>query len=133
MSLGIFRKNMNLGLLILRMGIGGMFMFHGYGKLVGGPDVWARVGGAMANFGIDFIPAFWGLCAGLAEFGGGLCIMLGIFFQPVCMFLLFVMIVASTKHLTQGDGLKVASHAIEAAILFLSLIFIGPGEKRFGK
>ena len=31
-------------------------------------------------------------------------------------------------HLGKGDGLMGASHAIEAGILFLSLILIGPGR-----
>jgi putative oxidoreductase len=31
-------------------------------------------------------------------------------------------------HLSKGDGLSVASHAIENGIVFFSLIFIGPGR-----
>ena len=40
------------------------------------------------------------------------------------------MIVASTRHLVAGDGFGKSSHAIEAAILFLSLLWIGPGRYR---
>jgi putative oxidoreductase len=38
------------------------------------------------------------------------------------------MIVATSMHLSSGQGLGVASHAIEDGIVFLSLILIGPGK-----
>jgi len=128
MCLEFLDKYRHLGFLILRLGIGGMFMFHGYGKLFGGPELWAKVGGAMANVGITFAPEFFGLLAALSEFGGGLCLILGLFFRPACFFMFFTMLIASITHLAKGDGLNGASHAMEAGILFLSLMFIGPGR-----
>jgi len=65
--------------------------------------------------------------AAATEFGGGLCFILGLFFRPACFFLFSVMVVAASMHLSQGDGLKVASHAIELGIVFLGFLFIGPG------
>ena len=126
-------KKSGLGLLILRVGIGAMFMTHGYGKLVGGPEMWGKVGGAVSNFGIHFAPTFFGLMAALSEFGGGLCLILGLFFRPACFFMLCTMIVASTHHFVSGDGLQVASHAIEDGIVFLSLMLIGPGQWSLNK
>ena len=41
--------------------------------------------------------------------------------------MLLTMTVAAAMHLGKGDGLKGASHAIEAGVVFLSLILIGPG------
>jgi putative oxidoreductase len=38
------------------------------------------------------------------------------------------MVVATTMHLTRGDGIGVASHAIEAGIVFFSLVLIGAGN-----
>ena len=124
---GFLERKRDWGFLILRVGIGLMFMYHGYGKLFGGPEVWAKVGGAMSHLGIGGGYTVFGLMAALAEFGGGLLLILGLFFRPACFFLLFTMFVASVMHLSVGDGLKGASHAIEAGILFLSLMFIGPG------
>ncbi len=123
-------KQRDLGLLVLRVGIGGMFVAHGVPKLIGGPKRWIKVGEAMANLGIDFAPAFWGLAAGLAETAGGLLLAVGFAFRPACAALLFTMIVASIRHLTDGDGFGKSSHAIESAILFLSLLWIGPGRYR---
>jgi len=128
MYLEFLDKFRPIGFLILRIGIGGMFMFHGYGKLFAGPEVWAKVGGAMANLGITFAPQFWGLLAALSEFGGGFCLILGLFFRPACFFMFLTMLIATITHLSKGDGLNGASHALEAGILFLSLMLIGPGN-----
>lgn len=116
------------GLLVLRLGFGVMFIYHGFPKIVGGPDVWTQLGGAMANFGITFAPAFWGFMAAVAEFCGALCLLAGFLMRPACALLVINMTVAATMHLAHGDGVGVASHAIEDGIVFLSLLLIGPGK-----
>lgn len=116
------------GLLLLRVGIGLMFMAHGWPKLSGGPGVWTRLGGAMATFGIDFAPAAWGLLAAVSEFGGGLLLATGLFFRHASAALLATMLVAASMHLGRGDPFSKTSHSIEAAILFASLLWIGPGR-----
>jgi len=116
------------GLLILRLGLGAMFMWHGLPKLLGGPELWAMVGGALGNFGVTFAPTFWGLLAALSEFGGGLLLILGLAVRPAALAMAGTMVVASTMHLANGEGLKGASHAIEVGIVFVALIFIGAGR-----
>jgi putative oxidoreductase len=127
MCFQIFEKFSPLGFLILRIGIGSMFVYHGYGKLVGGEEVFIKLGSSLSYFGIHFGHKFFGLMAALSEFVGGICLILGLFFRPACFFLFATMVVAANMHLAKGDGIKGASHAIEAGILFLSLMFIGPG------
>ena len=54
----------DLGLLILRVGFGlSFFWYHGYPKLAGGPETWARIGDAVSNIGITFAHPAWGLAA----------------------------------------------------------------------
>src|SRR3972149_8165914 len=118
----------DIGLLILRLGVGAMCMVHGVPKIIAGPELWAKVGGAMGNFCIHFWPTFWGFMAALSESGGGLLMILGLFFRPAMAFMFITMTVAATHHLASGDGIQKASHAIEAGSLFLSLIFIGSGK-----
>jgi len=118
----------DLGLLLLRVGIGAMFMSHGVPKLLSGPTQWASLGHATRAFGLDFAPTFFGFMAGVAEAGGGLCLALGVLFRPALSLLLSTMVVATAHHLDSGDGLGRASHAIEAAILFAALLLIGPGR-----
>jgi len=131
--LKFFKTYPDLGLLILRVGIGAMFMVHGYPKISGGPEKWTQLGSVMGMFGIKMVPQFWGFLASLAEFGGGFCLILGVLFRPACFLMLGAMAVAASMHLGQGDGLSVASHAIEAGIVFLSLLVIGPGKYALGK
>lgn len=121
-------KNRDLGLLILRLGIGGMFIFHGYPKLMAGPEKWERLGASMAYLGINFFPVFWGFMASFAESVGGLFIIFGWYFRVSNSLLLLTMCVAAFQHLAKGEGLGRASHAIEAGVVFLALIFIGPGR-----
>lgn len=121
-------KFRNLGLLILRIGLGVMFILHGYPKMFGGPEVWTEVGTAAQYVGLDFAPMFFGFMAGVTEFFGGIFLILGLFFSPSVIFLMIVMIVATFKHLKTGDGFGHYSHSIEMAIVFLSLFFMGPGK-----
>ena len=121
-------KYRDAGLLILRIGIGIMFVFHGYPKLIAGPETWAMIGGSMKVLGIGFAQTAWGFMAALSECAGGILLILGFFARPACFFLLSTMIVATMMHIGKGDSFLKYSHAMESAILFLSLILIGPGK-----
>ncbi|MHC4181956.1 MAG: DoxX family protein [Planctomycetota bacterium] len=121
-------KYSDIGLLILRVGIGIMFMGHGLPKLIAGPDKWLILGGTMNALGVDFSPMAWGFMAAFSEFAGGMLLALGFFTRPACFFLLTTMIVATSMHISKGDPFLKYSHAMEAGILFLSMVFIGPGK-----
>lgn len=118
----------SLGLLVLRIGIGLAFMLHGWPKLAGGAEYWEAVGKAMEVVGIAYAPAFWGFLAGFAETVGGLLLVLGLCWRPACLMLLATMLIATANHINGGDSFNDYSHALEAAILFFALFFIGPGK-----
>ncbi|MCB9234705.1 MAG: DoxX family protein [Bacteroidia bacterium] len=118
----------DFGLLIMRLGLGALFVMFGYPKLFGGPDTWARLGKAMSHIGIDFLPHFWGFMAGFTELVGGVLIGLGLLFRPALTLLIVTMVVAAASHFGKGEGIGGASHAIEAGIVFISLFLIGPGK-----
>lgn len=121
-------KSRDIGLFILRLGLGSMFIYHGYPKITGGASVWSGLGMAIGNLGITFVPVFWGFMAAFSEFFGGICLILGLFFRPACALMFFTMSVAVLMHLKNGDGFSAASHAVECGIVFFSLIFTGPGS-----
>jgi putative oxidoreductase len=123
-NLGNYR---NLGLLVIRVGLGVMFMYHGYPKLLGGPDKWEAIGNSTKYVGIHFLPAFWGLMAGCAETFGGFLLVIGLAFRPACIFILCTLIVAIALSYSKG-GLGDASHAIEDAVVFAGLLFVRPGK-----
>ena len=126
--LPFFDRYRDHALLVLRAGFGIMFMLHGWPKITGGPEKWAGIGGAMSNFGITFAPTFWGLMASLAEFVGGLLLVLGLLTRPACLALIMTMIVAATMHITKGDDFPKISHPIESGIVFLGLLGLGAGR-----
>lgn len=120
-------RRFDLGLLVLRLGFGlGFVWFHGWGKIVGGPERWAGIGGAMGNFGITFGAQWWGLAAALAETAGALCIAAGFLFRPMGVALAFVMMTATVNHVVTGQGTP--AHAFKNAWVFLGLAIMGPGR-----
>ncbi|MBD3297991.1 MAG: DoxX family membrane protein [candidate division Zixibacteria bacterium] len=124
----------DLGLLVLRLGIGlSMLIFHGWGKLSGGPERWEGVGSQMANLGIDFFPVFWGFMAAFSEFFGSALLVLGVFFRPAALLLIGTMVVAAIRHLSlpagePGSGFSGASHALEFLTVYVALFLSGPGR-----
>ncbi len=130
MLLKFLAKYRDAGLLVLRIGLGIAFLIHGLPKLTGGPKVWKAVGAAMGNLGIDQFPEMWGLLAAVTEGIGGVLLVLGAFYRPVCLLLTFTMIVA-TCQLTIGTDkpdFKNYSHPLKMAVVFFGLAFIGPGK-----
>ena len=116
-------------LFILRLGMGLMFFLHGYPKLLGGVERWQGLGAyGMGSIGIHFLPVFWGFMAAFSECIGGLMIVLGIQTRNFSLLLLITMVVAAASHLKGGDGVMGASHAIEAAFVFLFLFLSGSGK-----
>ncbi len=122
-------KYSDAGILFLRIGIGFAFIFvHGWGKIMGGPELWGKLGGSMANMGITFAPVFWGFMASLAEFGGGILILLGLFTRPASAFLAFTMLVAFMQHTSKLDPWNRAIYPMEMFAVFMALLFIGAGK-----
>ena len=125
----MFNKfNTDYGILIIRLGIGSMFMLHGYPKMAGGPEIWKGIGESMANIHITFAPTFWGFMASFAELVGGFCLVIGFLFRPALAMLIFTMFIAFLMHYKNGDGFNGYNHALECAIIFLGLFISGPGK-----
>jgi putative oxidoreductase len=124
----------DFGLLVLRLGAGlSLLLFHGYGKISGGPELWAKVGASMENLGIGFAPEVWGFCAAFAEFFGSLLVVLGIAVRPAAAIVAFTMLVAALRHLSlpadnPSSGWSGASHAIELFAVFVALLLTGSGR-----
>jgi putative oxidoreductase len=117
----------NIGLLIIRIGLGIMFIYHGFPKITGGPAQWEQLGGAMNFLGIGFFPAFWGFMAAATEFIGGFLLIIGWQFRVVSILQVLNLVVAAAFHFGQGQGLGDAAHAVEDCIVFAGLIFTGAG------
>lgn len=129
MILTSLSKYRDVGLLLMRIGLGAMMILHGWPKLVGGPALWEKLGMAMSHLGISFFPVGWGFMAALSESLGGALLIIGFCFRPATMLLTCTMIVAATMHYkTSGGEFLEYAWPVELAIVFASLILIGPGR-----
>ncbi len=121
------QKHQDAGLLILRVGFGLSFIyFHGWSKMMGGPERWEGLGESLSRFGIDFAPQFWGFMAMLSETLFALFIAVGFLFRPAALLVAFTMLVASLGHMLSGQGN--AGHSFKNMWVAVGLIFIGPGK-----
>jgi len=117
----------NLGVTIIRSGIGILFIGHGYSKLIKGVPEWKWAGEQMANIGITFAPILWGICAMISELGGGICLTLGLGTRIAVCFMSFTMCVAIIHHLKKGDSYGYVSFPLSQLIILIGLFFAGSG------
>ncbi len=111
------------GLLVLRSLAGlSLALAHGLGKIPPSP------GFVEATAGLGFpAPGLFAWAAGLAEFGGGLCLAVGLLTRPAAFFVLFTMGVAF--FLQHGaDPFAVKELALVFGAVALALLFTGAGR-----
>lgn len=118
----------DVGLLIVRIGVGLSFVGHGWPKVTGGPEKWTRLGGAMADLGVTFAPTFWGAAAAFGEVIGGVLLALGLATRPAAAVLAVTMFVAWASHMVEREAFRDWSHSFEAMCLFVALVLVGPGK-----
>lgn len=122
-------RYIDFALLLLRVGIGlSVAFFHGYDKIAGGPEKWEKIGGAMADVGITFLPVFWGFMAAFAEFFGGILVALGFFTRAAAFLVAVTMLMAFYGHLHGGDSFAKGSHAFELMCVFIAILLTGAGK-----
>ncbi len=112
------------GLFIFRVVTGIALMIHGWPKIQH-PLTWMD----QMNSGV---PAFFQACAAVAEFGGGLALVLGLLTPFACVGIAINMAVAIMMvHVPQGGAWIGGAHAYESAASYLlsaiMLFFTGPG------
>ena len=127
------------GLLLLRLGLGIIFMAHGSQKLFaafGGPGL----DGTIRMFGGMGIPAPLAIVAACTEFFGGLGVLLGIMARTAGLGLAFVMLVAVMKvHIHNGFFLAMGpgqpngfEYNLALGAMGLCLLLTGPGRFALG-
>lgn len=129
MKLFNMKSHPDSGMLILRAGVGFIFIFiHGLSKITGGPELWSKLGKSMSNFGINFYPEFWGFMSAVTEFFVPMLIIAGFLFRPAALLLAFNMLVATTVHLKNLDPWGKIAYPMLLIILFISMFLTGPGK-----
>ncbi len=122
----------DIGILILRLGLGIMFAAHGLQKAFGlfsGPGI--KAFSEMLS-GLGFSPAlFWAYIAGYTELIGGVFLILGIAVRG-SSFLLFILIAVAAIKVHIGKGFFLSSGGFEytfiIACICLALVILGGGK-----
>ena len=120
------------GILILRLGVGIMFVAHGLQMafgLFGGPGI---NGFSKMLSGLGFVPAiFWSYIASYAVLLGGLFLILGIQTRgSAALLLIFILTAAVKVHLSKGFFLSNGGfeYTFVIAAACLALILLGSGR-----
>ncbi len=127
----------DVGLLILRIGLGVVFIYHGYPKMpfpkspMGGPK---GFGGFLKQMGIP-VPVLMAWVVALVEFVGGFLLIVGFATRLIALLLAINMVVAIWK--AKIGTMKVGFSAQQATgwefdfallVAGLALFFTGPGR-----
>lgn len=117
--------NQNTGLLLLRIGVGVVFLVHGYGKL-------GNMEGTIGFFAMLGLPALIAWAVALIETIGGIALIAGIYTRVSALALAIIMIGAVS---TAKRGKPFGSFELDF-VLFMAnfaLAAIGPGKYAFKK
>ncbi len=113
----------DVSILLLRLWLGSMMIFHGYKKVFGNME---RFVGGVADLGFPF-PEFFAYAAAFSEFLGGIFIILGLFFRPVLLFVIITMLVAVFgAHADDPFGRK--ELPLTFAFISAATLLTGPGK-----
>lgn len=117
----------DIGLLVLRLGAGGLLFVSGSGKLFGwfhGAG-WARTAAGFSKMG--YSPGkVYGTLAGLCEFTGGTLLILGLLTPLAAAIVIGNMI--NAVHVTWPHGLIASGAGIVMIVAAAALGFAGPGR-----
>ncbi|MDO8622155.1 MAG: DoxX family protein [bacterium] len=98
-------KCVDCGLLVLRIGLAVIFIYHGWGKLFGNAPGIGGFTGMLTNLSVP-LPAFFAWVVSLLEFFGGIAVLVGVFVRPIAALLAINMLAAFflvKKGLPAGD------------------------------
>ena len=118
------------GLLILRLGIGLIFVTHGYPKMAGiGSDPKVNREGlqnSVRRLGLPF-PREMAIVIGAMQFFGGLMLWLGFGTRLAAFMLAVIMLVAATRNFVEKQFLDSADFPFSLLTSLVALILLGGG------
>jgi putative oxidoreductase len=126
----LLEKLKPVALLLLRLGLGLIFIYHGY------PKLFTHAHEALRQFPKMGFPSYFAYIAGVVEFFGGWLLVLGLFTRIAALFLAGEMAIAIIRvHLPQGGLTAVSNYQLPLALAAASfaLVAVGAGAISFDR
>jgi putative oxidoreductase len=126
----LLEKLKPLALLLLRLGLGVIFLYHGY------PKLFTHAHQTMEEFPRMGFPSYFALVAGVIEFFGGCLLVLGLFTRIAALLLAGEMTIAILRvHLPQGGVMAVSNYQFPLALAVgaFALVALGSGAISFDR
>jgi len=124
MRMQFLAKYRETGLLIMRLGLGVLFIILTGPVLLGGHARWASFGNAIRNLGLHSHFQVWGFIGALLGCAGGALMIFGLFFRLGVLLTLILTLI----HLLGVRDYRAELPAIELFLMLLGLLFVGPGK-----
>ncbi len=119
----LLEKLKPIALLLLRLGLGFIFVYHGYPKLT-------HIHQTVIEFPHMGFPSYFAYIAGILEFFGGWLLILGLFTRITALLLAGEMAIAIIRvHLPQGGILAMSNYQFPLALAVgaFALVAVGAG------
>jgi len=120
-------RQSNFGLLIMRLGLAAVLLFHALPKLFAGSHSWQSVGTTLAFINVGLPESILGFGMLLLEALGAISLMFGYFFRIACIILLIIFSLYFFNYFRIGYQTLMLWSAGLAAVFF-GLIYVGPGR-----
>jgi putative oxidoreductase len=126
----------DLGLLIIRLALAAVFIFHGAQKIFGafgGPGI-EGFSGALESMKVP-MPRLSAWLAAVSEFGGGIILLIGTGTRIAVIPMIFTMLVAIVKVHSKAFSLEQGGmeYALTLGCVLLGLLLLGPGRITLGR
>ena len=127
MRLAFLAKYREVGLLLIRISIGLLFILYTVPALIGGPKAWGHFGTGASHFGLHSHVQVWGFLGALLGCLGGILMIFGLFFR-IGVLLVLVLAIGHAIAVDRGTGFRVALPSIEMCFVLAGVLFVGPGK-----
>jgi putative oxidoreductase len=127
MRLAFLAKYREVGLLLIRISIGLLFILYTAPALIGGPKAWGHFGAGASHFGLHSHVQVWGFLGALLGCLGGILMIFGFLFR-IGVLLVLVVAIGHAIAVYEGPGFRAALPSIEMCIVLAGVLLVGPGK-----
>ena len=127
MLLGAQDRKKDFGLLIMRLGLAGVLLWHSVPKLIGGVAAWKSVGITMDFINLGLSAGLMGLLSLSLETLCSISLLFGYLFR-LSSCVLFVLLLLHSLNYFNVAYKTLMMWSLALTIVFLGLVFTGPGR-----